>query len=109
MVEVDAALVVDACEVHLEAPVVRELEPRVTMFAVVVELRADDLVALAPVARRRAREREVERRHVRAEHDLVGRRVEEAAPRSRARVRSSASERRDVSNGPPRFAFSSRR
>ena len=93
MVEVEAALVVDAREVHHEAAVVRELEPRRDV-AVVVELRADDLVAFAPVARRRAREREVERRHVRAERDLVDGRVEEAG---RGRVRA-----RDERVGQPR-------
>jgi hypothetical protein len=43
----------------------------------VVEPRHDHLVSLAPSTRGRAREREVQRRHVGAEDDLVGRAPEE--------------------------------
>ena len=64
----------------------RELEPRRDV-GVVVELRAEDLVARPELAARRAREREVERRHVRAEHGLVRRAAEEPRRRSRARAR----------------------
>ena len=80
----EPALVVDLGEPHDQALVVRELEPRRDV-AVVVELRADHLVARDPLARRRAREREVQRRHVLAERHLVGGRVEEAPPRLPAR------------------------
>ena len=76
VVEVEAALVVDLAETDRQTLVVRELEPRRDV-AVMVELGADDLVAVAPVAGGGAREREVERRHVRAERDLVDRRVQE--------------------------------
>ena len=51
-----------------------------------VELRRDDLVAGAPVARDRAREREVERGRVRAEDHLVGVRPEELRGRDARRV-----------------------
>ena len=107
MVEIEAAFVVDARELHLEAAVVGELEPRRDV-AVMVELRADDLVTLAPFARCGTRQGEVQRRHVRAEDDLVDRRVEKGCGGRVARATSS-SESRDVSNGPPRFAFASRR
>ena len=53
----------------------RELEPR-RHVPVVVELRGDDLVARVPIARRRARQCEIERRHVRAEDRLLRRAAE---------------------------------
>ena len=61
----------------LEAAVGGELDPR-RDAAVVVEAGDEDPVALLPVARRGAREREVEPRHVRAEDHVVGRAAEEA-------------------------------
>ena len=48
--EVEPALVVDIGEAHGQVAVVRELEPRRDV-AVVVEPRADDLVARLPLAR----------------------------------------------------------
>ena len=60
-----------------EAAVGGELDPR-RDAAVVVEAGDEDPVALVPVARRRAREREVEPRHVRPEDDVVGGAAEEA-------------------------------
>ena len=79
LVEVEHALGVDVAEPDGQIPVVRELEPGRDV-RVVIEPRADDLVARVPVPCRGAREREVERRHVRAERDLVRRRVEETRP-----------------------------
>ena len=93
LVELEAAVVVHARKLHHEAAIVRELEPGRDV-AVVVELGADDLVAFAPVARRSPRKREVERRHVRAEGDLVDGRVDKVG---RGRVRS-----RDERVGAPR-------
>ena len=54
----------------------RELEPRGDV-GVVVELRREDLVAGPQLPADRAGEREVERRHVLSEHDLLGRAAEE--------------------------------
>ena len=68
----------------------------------------EDPVALLPVARRRAREHEVERRHVRAEDHVVGRAVEEAAGVARAPSSRIASTRLLVSYGAPMFALASR-
>ena len=96
VVEVEAQVVGDVDPVDLEAAVGGELDPR-RDAAVVVEARDEDPVALLPVARRRAREREVERRHVRAEDDVVGRAAEEAAGvvarRSRGSPRRACSSR----------------
>ena len=78
IVEVEAKLGSDVDPVHLEAAVGGEFHPR-RDAAVVVEPRDEDLVPDAPVARGRAREHEVERRHVRAEDHVVGRAIEEAA------------------------------
>ena len=94
VVEIQPALVVDLGELHDQALVVRELEPRRDV-AVVVELRADHFVARDPLAGRRAREREVQRRHVLPERHLVGGRVEELRRRlperrSEQRVRRRA-------------------
>jgi len=47
--EVEAAFTVDVAEAHGQIPVARELEPRGDV-AVVVELRAHDLVARLPFA-----------------------------------------------------------
>ena len=80
VVEVEAAVLVDVDEPHDEALVVRELEPRRDV-GVVVEARDEDLVARLELAPGRAREREVERRHVRAEDDLLFARAEEARRR----------------------------
>ena len=92
MAEVEAALVVHLAEAHDQVPVVRELEPRRDV-AVMVEPRADDLVACPPLARGGAREREVQRRHVGSECDLLAGRAEEpCCGRSRVgdqRVRSA--------------------
>ena len=85
IVEVEPQVLGDVDPVDLEAAVGRELDPR-RDAAVVVEARDEDPVAFLPVARRRAREREVEHRHVRAEDHVVGRAVEEPArvrPRGR--------------------------
>ncbi len=76
VVDVEPALVVDVGEPDREAAVACELEPRRDV-AVVVEPRADDLVAFPPLAPCGAGEREAQRRHVGAEEDLVGRRAEE--------------------------------
>ena len=70
MVEIEPAFGVELAEPDDERLVVRELEPRRDV-RVVVELRHDHLVAGDPVACRSAREVEVERCHVRSEHDLV--------------------------------------
>ena len=75
--EVEAALVVDLAQAHDEPLVVRELEPR-REVAVVVELRADDLVSGAPQTPGGTGESEIHRRHVRAERDLVDGRPQEA-------------------------------
>ncbi len=88
VVEVEAKIVGDVDPVELEAAVGGELDPRGDA-AVVVEAADEDLVALAPVARRGAGEREVEGRHVAAEDHVVGRAVEEARPRRRAPGRGS--------------------
>jgi putative ABC transport system ATP-binding protein len=69
---------VDLREPHDEAEIVRELEPGRDV-AVVVEVRHDDLVAGFERPADGAREREVQRRHVRAEHDLFRRAAEECA------------------------------
>jgi len=71
VVEIERRVVVDVREDDPEVLVVRELEPR-RHVPVVVELRDDDLVACLPVARSGAGEREVQRRHVRAEDRLLG-------------------------------------
>ena len=55
---------------YLEAEVRAELHPG-RHAAVVVEAGHDDLIAALQVARERPGEREVERRHVRPEHDLA--------------------------------------
>src|SRR5581483_157583 len=80
VVEVERRVVVDVGEADDEAAVARELEPR-RHVRVVVELRADDLVACGQIAGDRAGEREAERRHVRAEHDLGRVAAEEARGR----------------------------
>src|SRR5439155_15625433 len=76
LIEIEPALIVDVREANDKPLVPRELQPRRDV-AVVVETGANDLVALAPVTRRRARKREVERRHVGSERDLVDGRAEE--------------------------------
>ena len=58
----------------------RKLEPR-RHVRVVVELGDDDLVAFPPLASGGARQRERERRHVRAEDRLLGAGAEELAGR----------------------------
>ena len=58
-----------------------------------------------PVARGGAREREVERRHVRAEDDLVGRSRRGGRRRRRAPRRRRRRSPIEVRNVPPRFAF----
>ena len=70
VVEVERAVaLVDLDHAHDEVEVARQLEPGRDV-AVVVELRHDDLVAGAQLPPERPGEREVERRHVRAEADL---------------------------------------
>ena len=59
----------------------------------------------SPVPRRGAREREVERRHVRAERHLVGRRAEQVARRRARRADRVVGHRREVGNFPPAFAL----
>jgi hypothetical protein len=77
VVEVEGAVVADAGEADDEVAVAGKLEPGRDV-RVVVEPRHEDLVAGAPVAGGGAREREVERRHVRAEDDLLRRAAEPA-------------------------------
>ena len=78
VVVVEAQILGHVHPLDLEAAVGGELDPR-RDAAVVVEARDEDPVALVPVARGGAREREVEPRHVGAEDHVVGRAVEEAA------------------------------
>ena len=78
VVEIERRVVVDVDEADREVLVVGELEPR-RHVRVVVELGDEDLVALAPVASGGARQRERERRHVRAEDRLLGTAAEELA------------------------------
>ena len=77
VVEVERRVLVDLDEVDPEIEVVRELEPRRDV-PVVVEARDEDLVAGRERPPERAREREVERRHVLAEDRLLGPAAEEA-------------------------------
>ena len=70
VVEVDRRVVAQLGELHPQAEVLRQLEPGRDV-AVVIELRDDDLVAGAELASNRPRQGEVERRHVRAEDDLL--------------------------------------
>jgi hypothetical protein len=95
MIDVEPAFLVDLGELDDEAPVVRELEPGRDV-AVVVESRAHDLVAFVPGARRGTRQSEVQRRHVRAESDLVDGRIEE--------VRGGCARLREQGVGAPRRA-----
>ena len=78
VVEVEGRVGVDFHEAHLKIEVVRELQPRRDV-AVVVEACDEDLVAGRERPSERAREREVERRHVLAEDRLRGRTAEEAS------------------------------
>ena len=80
VVEVEPAVVVDVAEPYDEPAVVGQLEPRRDV-RVVVEPRHDDLVPGGPVPRRRARQREVQRRHVLAEDHLVRRGAEKLGRR----------------------------
>jgi hypothetical protein len=80
VVEVERAVVVDVGEADDQAEIVRELQPG-RHVRVVVEPGDDDLVAGMQLARSRAREREVERRHVRAECDLPRRAAQPFAGR----------------------------
>ena len=74
--EVERRVLTDVGEADDQAQVVRKLQPRRDV-PVVIELGDEDLVAGAPTASRSACEREVERRHVRAEDRLVRRAAEE--------------------------------
>ena len=65
----------------------------------------DDLVARLERARDRVREQEVERRHVRAERDLLRLRRRRSRRRPRAPRRSRRRTRAEVAKAPPRFAF----
>ena len=78
VLEVEREVVVHAGEADDDAEVVRELEPGRDV-RVVVELRADDLVAGLQRPPERPRQQEVERGHALAERDLVGMAGEEAA------------------------------
>ena len=78
IVEVEREIVVHAGEADDDAEILGEREPGRDV-RVVVEPRADDLVALAQRARERPREQEVERRHARPERDVVRVAGEEAA------------------------------
>ena len=75
VVVVDLELVGQLCETDLDAEVVREFEPGRDV-AIVVDSRHHDLVAEPKRAAERAREQEVERRHARAERDLLRRAAE---------------------------------
>ena len=108
IVVVDRRVVADLDEADLQPEVVRELEPRRDV-AVMVELRDEDLVALAQRAAEGARQREVERRHVGAEDRLVGIAAQECRggqPRLRDAGRRSGG---SMPKAPSRFAFDSRR
>jgi hypothetical protein len=76
VVEVEPALLVEVDHPHDELLVACELEPRRDV-AIVIESRHDDLVAGAKLAAERTRKREVQRRHVCSEADLVGAAAEE--------------------------------
>jgi hypothetical protein len=76
VVEVERRVVANRGDADVQPAVVRQLEPRRDV-GVVVELGDDDGVAGVPRARGGPRQREVERRHVRAEDRLVGRTPEE--------------------------------
>jgi hypothetical protein len=65
---------------HHQTCVTRNLPPRIHV-RVVIELGDDDLVAFAPAPRQRPRQMERQGRHVGAEGDLVGRRVEKVGER----------------------------
>ena len=75
---VDLELVRQAGDVHDEAEIVRELEPRRDV-RVVVERGDDDLVALAQRPPERAAQEEVQRGHALAERGLARRAAEERA------------------------------
>ena len=68
----------DVDPAHDDADVLLQREPRRDV-AVVIELRHEHLVAGLELARERAREQEVERRHALAERDLVAGAAEERA------------------------------
>src|SRR5919201_1714219 len=78
IVEVERRVVAQLREPDAQPEVVGELEPG-SDVAVMVELRHDDLVPGRELPRRRAREREVEGRHVGAENDLLRAATEESA------------------------------
>ena len=80
VVEVERRVVVDLDKVDAEIEVVGEFEPRRDV-AVVVETRDEDLVTGRESPPERAREREVEGRHVLAEDGLLGPAAEEACGR----------------------------
>ena len=80
-VEVEIEVGLDDVElVHDQATILRDEQPRRDV-RVVVEPGRDDLVARLERARDRVREQEVERRHVRAEGDLVGVAADEVGDR----------------------------
>ena len=70
VVEIERRVVADVREPDDEIEVARKLEPGRDV-AVVVEARHEDLVAGGELPADRSREREVDRRHVRAEDDLL--------------------------------------
>ena len=80
VVEVEREVVVHAGEADDDAEVLLQRQPRRDV-RVVVEPRADDLVAALQLPAERAREQEVERRHARPERDLVRVAGEEPAGR----------------------------
>ncbi len=109
VVEVERAVLADVHEADGEAAVLRHRQPGRDV-GVVVEPRHEDLVAGAQVlARERAREAEVERRHVRPEADLLRATRRGSAPRSPCAWSTSASVATLAANAPPVFAFDSSR
>ena len=97
VVEVEPALLVDLAEANGEVAVVGELEPRGEMFASWSSF-VTTISSPSCQSRRGAREREVERRHVRAERHLaVGRPSSSAAAPCRAGDRLVGAERSGTS------------
>ncbi len=102
-VEIEAGLD-DADLVHDEAAILRDEQPWRDV-RVVVEPGRDDLVARLERARDRVRQQEVERRHVRAERDLVRVAADEVGDRGATGL-DHLVRGRLARNAPPRFALS---
>ena len=107
VVEVEREVVVHAGEADDDAEVLLQRQPRGDV-RVVVEPRADDLVAALELPAERAREQEVERRHARPDATSSGWQERKRPAAMRARSISSIV-RTLVSYGAPMFALSSRR